>query len=556
MSKRKLQKALGLILSTAMIAGLAACGSENTQGTTASSETQQESVVESTTPTEPSEKEPEVVEITYPLDTDVTLKFWATNALKIRGPYETADASPFHSGLSRKTGVDLEWTFPQSGVSAVQAFNLLLTDEEMPHIIYYSPTPAEAETYIADGLIYDLTEYLPKYAPDYWAFINDEANTALRRAATTESGQHFMFAATVESDINVTYQGLAVRKDWLDACGLDIPTTLEDWETMLATFKEKYGATFSSPKAGYGVASAFGAYADKAATWYIDDNGQVTFANNTDEYKAFLETLHRWLEEGLMDPDITTNDATALRNKCLNNEVGAMFLPASALRNVLADAESAGNGAEWVGVPYPVAKEGAPTTWVQTRVSNGNGLGAMITTECSEEELILALNFLNYGYTEEGIMYWNFGEEGVTYTLDANGKPQWTELITKDEAGANTAYTYYVGTSSSGPTIQAEDQIVLINKGAAIEALRQFSSKASEAKKHCMPLVSLTEAEHLVYTDAWTAINTYVSENIASFINGDKSLDEWDAYKAELDKMGLKECRDVYQAAYERWLAK
>lgn len=202
MSKRKLQKVLGLILSTAMIAGLAACGSENTQGTTASSETQQESVVESTTPTEPSEKEPEVVVPTYPLDTDVTFRFWSTAALKYQSAFNSAEESPFHVGLSKNTGVDIQWEFPQDGVGTGQAFNLMMTDAELPHIIYYWPSPADGEAYINDEVIWDLTEYLPIYAPDYWEYINN--NETLRRPTVTDSGKYYMLASSVESDYNIT----------------------------------------------------------------------------------------------------------------------------------------------------------------------------------------------------------------------------------------------------------------------------------------------------------------------------------------------------------------
>ena len=150
MSKRKLQKVLGLILSAAMLAGLVACGSDEVQGTTASTPTQKESEVVSTTPTEPSETEPEVVEPTYPLDTDVTLSYWSM--IKYNSAFNSADESPFHMGLEKNTGVDIEWEFPQDGVSGTQAFNLLLTQDELPDLIFATPTGADGEQYIDEGL--------------------------------------------------------------------------------------------------------------------------------------------------------------------------------------------------------------------------------------------------------------------------------------------------------------------------------------------------------------------------------------------------------------------
>ena len=49
-------------------------------------------------------------------------------------------------------------------------------------------------------------------------------------------------------------------------------------------------------------------------------------------------------------------------------------------------------------------------------------------------------------------------------------------------------------------------------------------------------------------------IATYVSEAVPGFIMGTKSLDEWDAYCADLEAMDLDAAVAIYQAAYDRYL--
>lgn len=551
MSKRNWTKVLGLLLSIMMIASLVGCGEQNKETTAAPQPT--DKATEAPGTDAPTDAPTEEAGITYPLETNVELRFWSTSALKYNKKFNSAEESPFHAGLSKNTGVKINWEFPQSGVSNAQAFNLLLTEkvEDMPHIIYYSGAPGQADSYIKDGLIWDLTDYLPEYAPDYWEYIN--SNEDYVRDVTTTSGKFYMFAASVEGDLNITYKGLVVRKDWLDACGLDIPVTLDDWTEMLTKFKEKYGATFSSPKAGIGMASGTGAYADTEATFYVNDEGKVVFANTQPEYKEFLQKMNQWFNDGLMDPDFFTNDATAIRNKCANNEVGAMYIGSGTFRNVLADAE--GTAAEWIAVPHPVAKEGDKVTWIQTRQSELVGNGAMITKACSEEELIVALKLLNYAYTEEGHMYWNFGTLGETYTLDANGNPAWTDLITKDEAGEGTAYKYYTGVGSNGPVVQSQKLIALLNQGEAGNALVQWTAN-SVAREHCMPAVVLSDGEHLAYWDRMTPIYSEVSESVTKFILGQKSFDEWDDFVDTLNQMGLPDAQKIQQQAYDAWLEK
>ena len=41
----------------------------------------------------------------------------------------------------------------------------------------------------------------------------------------------------------------------------------------------------------------------------------------------------------------------------------------------------------------------------------------------------LFLSFKDYAYTEEGMLYWNYGDEGVSWEYDEDGVPQFTSLV-------------------------------------------------------------------------------------------------------------------------------
>ncbi|NLL35729.1 MAG: ABC transporter substrate-binding protein, partial [Clostridiales bacterium] len=52
-------------------------------------------------------------------------------------------------------------------------------------------------------------------------------------------------------------------------------------------------------------------------------------------------------------------------------------------------------------------------------------------------------------------------------------------------------------------------------------------------------------------------INTYVIEQIPRFIIGDLSVeDDWDAYVAEIEHMGIEQCIEYWQNAYDRYMAR
>lgn len=554
MKRKLLNKLMGVVLTASMAFGLVACGSQETgQNTTETSKSNQESAVVSEKTSEPEE-----VGVTYPLETEDTLTIWCANQLKPSSEYLSWKESPFHTGLEKKTGVTVEWKYPTEGSAVKEAYNLLLLDEVLPDMIFNQYGSADGAELLDNGIALDLTEYLPKYAPDFWEYINRPENYKELKDITTEDGKFFCIPGLRESMYNITYVGPIIRQDWLDECKLDTPVTMEDWENVLVTFKEKYGAMFSCRLTMFSVAglgSGTGAYGTHTPTFFIDDNGKVQYGPTQPEWKEYMETLSRWYQMGLIDPDFLTVDNTTLRAKALNGTVGVSITPMSLLTMIVEDAEAEGNGAEWAGLSYPRTAEGEPTNYIQAAASRYSGYAVVVTSSCPEEKIKTVLNWLNYGYTEEGMMYWNYGEEGITYTLDADGNPQWTDLILNDPLGINGAVEKYVGCYGAAPAMQLANLVAMKNSEVAAEAVYVWTEN-TEVEKHYAPSTPYTDDEEARYYDLYTPINTYVSECALKFITGDKPMEEYDAFIAELEKMKIGECLEIRQAAYDRYMAR
>lgn len=575
--KKVMTKAAAMTLTGALLLGLSGCGKESggsqeASGTSAGTQSSAGSTSEGTQGAQESasgatQAAPEEGgAITYPLQTEDTLTFWHNNQLNYHEPYTSYEESPFHKGLSERTGVTVKWEQPAEAVYGnmdVQAYNLLLTEEVLPDIIFTSISNSEAEQLIADGVIYDLTEYLPKYAPDYWAFISDPENVDYWRDLQTDQGQFFNIATlTPDFMINI-FQGPVIRQDWLDECGLDAPVTLEDWEKVITAFKEKYNAPFgywqlSMDNAGLG--SGTGAYGNFAASLYVDDNGKIQLAQTQPEWKEYMEILHSWWDKGLIDKDSVSMDDAAVRQKVLNDQIGISYTLQSRLNLWMGDAAEIGSSANWVALAYPRTAPGEPTSFIQCGSLNRggsrySGWGAMITTSCPEEKLATALEFLNYGYTEEGILYWNYGTEGVSYVMDENGMPKFTDLLVSDPAGLGTAALNYIGASGTGLTIRQSYGIEMRMEGNSAPAARIWAENTDDAK-HRIPNIALTDEENVTYTDTYNAINVRTSEMALKFLTGEESLDKFDSFVEELYAMGLQDLLDVTQTAYDRYLAK
>ncbi len=554
--KKNIKRFAAILLTGAMIVSMmTGCSSKGTE----TKEDESVSTAKSDGKTENSEgtenNTTEEVQVTYPLETDQTLSLWVAGQLGPQQSYTDYTQSPFHTGMAKMTGVDMEWQSPSIGSDNTQAYNLLLTEEELPDIIYW-PIAADgnAQSLIDEGVIRDLTEVLPKYAPNYWAYLQKEGNEHMDKSVKTDEGAYYGFGSFRETEWGATYAGPVIRKDWLDELGLDIPSTIKDWDNVLRQFKEKYNATFGFFRARMspGIASGFSAYGSFLSSLYLDDNQKVQMAQTQPEWKNYMEQMNQWYEAGLIDPDVPTVDDAGMRTKALNGDIGIAVTSIAQMSNWIADAELESTGAEWIGIPYPVQNIGDVVNTIQAEDTVSSYV-ATVSTSCTDEELETALRWLDYGFTEEGYLYWNYGTEGESYTM-VDGKPVFTDTILAAPEGINEALIKYTGSYGAGIAIQATDMVKQKNKEAAVTSVDTWL-KNNEHEKHLYPVgASMTTEESNEYGSIASSINTYVEEMSLKFMMGEESLDKYDEFVNTLVSMGVDRMLEIKQAAYDRFL--
>ncbi|NLD87156.1 MAG: extracellular solute-binding protein [Clostridiales bacterium] len=477
-----------------------------------------------------------------------SLSLWHGSGFALNNAYTSYDESPFHTGLEERLGIDIDYRKPAQGADANQAYNLMIASGDLPDMIYNWGMPAQANDLLNDEYIYELDEYLPVYAPAYWKLLMSDEDKNL--SVKTDDGVYYGFAFFREDLVLGTYEGPMIRKDLLDEAGLDVPVTLADWEEALYAFKEM---GVKHPLSVWGVGALnqiFTNAYDLSLGYYLDDDNKVQFGYAVPQYKDFLEKMKLWYDEGLLDPDFATNDRAAIKTKVLNDELGATRTSGSTLTGYLPELEAVGSVAEWLPVSYPVANEGDVIKHIQ-RENNNIGLMAVITTAC--ENVPLACRVLDYGYTEEGMIYWNFGAEGEIMEF-IDGKPHFTKEALNDPEGFGNITSRYTGNSANGigPMMVA----MYVDKTAPIawEACQTWFYTAGPSRN--IPAVTATTPENNAISSYVTAISTYASENMIKFIMGDIDLSEFDAYYNEIYGMGLQTVLDIYTQQVDRYFAR
>ena len=495
---------------------------------------------------------------TYPIDTDKTITWYVQDGLSPHEKFADWKESPFHTGLIRELGINIEWMFPTTGTDGGVYTNTLLADPtNLPHIMkgYFMN---DATQYLDEGIIWDLTPYIQEYAPAYYAFL--QSNPAYDKAMKTDDGKYYMFGFFREDGgWNDTYRGPVVRKDWLEECGLEMPETISEFENVIRVFNEKYGAKFSFAWSRFkegGLEGAFGAYGTSSLTYYVKD-GEVGIAQMDENWREYVAWLNELFNEGLFDQDNFSLDDTSIKAKIHNGECGISMTSMGQLNNWMKEAAAAGSTEQWVAIKYPTDDEGNISA-----IFGGLGIGthSAVVTKCADEETMkLCLQALDYAYTQEGFLYWNYGTKGVSWDYDENGKPAFTALVTEDTD--TDPMTKYNGATWGGSCIQATKLLYLKNSQVAIDAndLWFYSVPAEVSSGWKWPAgTTFTAAESDELALIAANLGTYSSENFANFVTGTSDINDdsvWESYLAAYEtQYNAERVLEIRQACYDRYL--
>ncbi len=486
-------------------------------------------------------------EITYPLQTNgEELEFFISLAGGIAKMGKTMDELEFRKGLQERTGINVKYITPSSAQWDEQ-FNLLFSSSDLPDIIYGNwrdYAGGGADGVIDSGFIMDLTPYLEDYAPNLWKMLQE--NDAANRSAKSPKGRYYSFSAF---NHDVACYGPYLRADWLKELGLEVPETLGEWETVLAAFRDKKGA--DAPLAfGWSKFYTMGVFETAFKTSsgiYVDDNGKIVYGPATNNWKEYMLKMKEWVEKGLLDKNVVTTENDALNAYLLNGETGAAIGWLASGIGAMLNAKP-NESFDLIGAPYPVMNKGdQPSRYggVKSPISDNMAIAA------NSQNKELAMRFLDYGYSEEGDLYFNYGVEGVAHEI-VDGKPKYTDLIMKNPDGLtiSDALTMYTHASSGGPYSMHNEtyleQIVMPQQVASTKAWATDDS-------HMIPGMSLTSEEKTEYANIMTEIETYVGEITAGFICGQKDISEVDAMPAKLKSMGLDRALEIQQTALDRY---
>lgn len=449
--------------------------------------------------------------------------------------------------LSNRTGIATEWINPADSATEFQM--IMTSGEDMPDCMFYKYTPQDVLKYSANGNIIDLAPYVDQYMPNFKAIL--DGNARLKAQITSEDGQIFYFPWVTEG--KYYYEGMMIRKDWLEATGLAVPNTAEELYQVLKAEKELFDKG-ELPNAGsnfYGLSGYLGQllklqYGFNTTNDFLIKDGQLVYGPTTDEFREAMKWFYKLSTEGLIDPDVLSSDRDLYMQHHTNNTTAGFIDGIGFFQEV-----TQASGIEYVPVGYLQDANGVRNEYNSTAKRVAQPYGWAVTKDGADKIEDICKLF-DYAYSEEGQVLMSWGVEGDTFEV-VNGEKVYTDKIMNDpEYVPSTASAKYVK-----PDFGTTD--ILVNFAMLDDLGREtFALWGDTVYDDAMePSLWTTEEETETINQILTDLRTGADETRDKFITGalDPNDDAtWETYQNTLKSLRVDDITAAYNAAYQRFI--
>ena len=249
------------------------------------------------------------------------------------------DNNAYTEWIERSCNVDLQFQLIPEADAGDRIALMISGGEKLPDVIDYTMSPATERMYYNASAIMDLSGFFADGLAEN-CIAADHAYPEYRIIQSMTNADGTILAVPklriMYSD-EVKYK-MWVNEDWLNALGLEIPTTTNDFYAMLKTFKEQDANGNGDPndEIPFITSNGFGGTATKylfnafvfegdGDMFLLDDDGNVTVSYIQDGWFEALDYCRMLVAEGLLAPEsfeYTNEDLTAVA--CSGDVVGVM----------------------------------------------------------------------------------------------------------------------------------------------------------------------------------------------------------------------------------------
>ena len=574
--KKRFQKTAAIVLAVSMAVSLAACGKQAEETGNAGSAANTENTGSADTQASSGTGSVEVNETGYPITSE---EITVTAAGPMPSGCEDWSQLAVIDEYANRLGIRLDCDFYETDWET--QLTLKVAGDELPDmLIGCSMNVSDVNEWGGEGYFLDLSQYMD-LMPNLKAYFDQSPE--LEAYCTTSDG-HIYGLPKLKVDMTDRLTRSFINKQWLDNLGLSMPTSIDEYYDVLVAFKEQDAngngdpddeipLLFTSDSGGYTalektLLDAYGIFTtDPNYVLQADESGKVELANINDTYKEYLKFMHRLYAEGLMEQEAFTITGDEITTKQQGDVYGSFGCGSAPFVMANKDISYDANWMALSGMSSELhpKREASIASPVQNSILvavNGN-------TEYPEA----LARFIDYFYTEEGMLSATKGYDGVTFDMvqdDLLGT-EVPEMRIPDGYTSGEEFRYKGAILNEALNLVEKN----IDRQAMFESDREVLEKPEFVEKYgwaarvidafksddvtgveAYPVVSYTSDEVEERGAVYKDITTYLKQARAQFITGELDLDkDWDTYVNTLNQMNLGRLLEIEQAAYDRYAA-
>ena len=469
--------------------------------------------------------------------------------------------------LQEKTNVEIEWTAIQSDQWGDKiTLNMSNPDTLTDFIFTAGFSDSDLLKYADQGIIIPLEEYIDAYMPNLSAVFEKYPEY---RTMCTDSEGHIWALPWIEqlgsekTAIQTVGNMSFINKKWLDFLGLEVPTTVDEFEQVLIAFRDhasELQAEFNIDGSIIPMAcivndgdqdpsiliNGFGegyGDADKGRHIAVTDDLEVICSATQEGYKKGIEWLHSLYAEGLIDPEAFTQEWSTYVSKGKSGRYGVCFSW---------DVANIDNLQDWVPLPALTADTRNITPQNGSFTSGFDRGRCGVTAVAENPALVCAWLDQMYDPFQSPQNNWGtYGEDDEFDIFELGENENGEEMLKHAPLGDASPVEVREAECVGGPLAILDEYYGVYvtcpdDAQYRLDWIKDYYTPDMNTK-YVYPNVFMSQEDTEELSNLQADIQKTINAKKSDWIMNGFTDADWDKYLKDLDAYGLQDYLDIFQ---------
>ena len=469
--------------------------------------------------------------------------------------------------LQEKTNVEIEWTAIQSDQWGDKITLNMANPKTLTDFIFTAGFgDSDLLKYADQGIIIPLEEYIDAYMPNLSAVFEKYPEY---RTMSTDSEGHIWALPWIEqlgsekTAIQTIDNMSFINKKWLDFLGLEMPTTVDEFEQVLIAFRD-HASELQAEFNIYGsiipmscivndggqdpciLINGFGegyGDADKGRHIAVTDDLKVICSATQQGFKDGIAWLHSLYEQGLIDPEAFTQEWSTYVSKGKSGRYGVCFSW---------DVANIDNLQDWVPLPALTADTRNITPQNGSFTSGYDRGRCVVTAVAKNPALVCAWLDQMYDPFQSPQNNWGtYGEDDGFDIFELGENENGEEMLKHAPLGDASPVEVREAEAVGGPLAILDEYYGVYvtcpdDAQYRLDWIKDYYTPDMNTK-YVYPNVFMSQEDTEELSNLQADIQKTINANKSDWIMNGFTDADWDQYLKDLDAYGLQDYLAIFQ---------